>query len=274
MADSSENVSTIDHKFIDESKTHTGRARRMIDLKRWDQNTVVGWLEDDFHHFGVTLVHEGTVITDVSATAVRYPWSSCGLAPQALRPLIGKALSPRCSDIGQRLAMREQCTHIFDLTGLVMAHAVRGIPHRHYQAITESREIMGWKNHKNPIFGPTTIHLEQDGKTVMQWRSEKSDIIDNDTGHRQSLGRGFREWTESLDLEHGEYATILRRALLVSGGRSMVHDNYPSAAAMDQPELCYSFQASRRDNALRMHDTTKDYADAAEAMLACVNSKP
>lgn len=274
MADAPENALTIDHKFIDETKTDTGRARRMIDLKRRDANTVVGWLEDDFHHFGVTLVHDGDVITEVSSTAVRYPWTSCGLAPNALQPLVGKTLSPRCSDIGGLLAMREQCTHIFDLAGLVMAHAVRGISHRHYQTITENREILGWKNHKNPIFGPTTIHLEQDGKIVMQWRSEKADIIDNDTGHRQSLGRGFREWTESLDLEHGEYATILRRALLVSGGRSMVHDNYPSAAAMEQPELCYSFQASRRDSALRMHDTTKDYADSPEAMLACLDTKP
>ena len=274
MADVPENTLTIDHKFIDESKTHTGRARRMIDLKRWDQHTVVGWLEDDFHHFGVTLVHEGTVITDVSATAVRYPWTSCGFAPHALQPLIGKTISPRSSDIGQRLAMREQCTHIFDLTGLVMAHAMRGIAHRHYQTITESRQILGWKNHKNPIFGPTTICLLQDGIKAMQWHSERGEIVDSDTGHHQALGRGFREWTESLDVECGEYATIMRRALLVSGGRSMVHDNYPNAAAMDQPELCYSFQASRREKAMRMHNTTKDYADSPEAMLACVATKP
>jgi hypothetical protein len=192
MADAPENALTIDHKFIDDSKTDTGRARRMIDLQRWDQNTVVGLLEDDFHHFGVTLVHEGDLITGVSATAVRYPWTSCGFAPQALQPLIGKTLSARSSDIGQRLAMREQCTHIFDLTGLVMAHAMRGIAHRHYQTITESRQILGWKNHKNPIFGPTTIHLEQDGETVMQWHNEHGEILDRDSQHRQSLGRGFR----------------------------------------------------------------------------------
>lgn len=274
MADAPENALTIDHKFIDETKTDTGRARRMIDLKRWDTNTVVGWLEDDFHHFGVTIVHDGDIITEVSSTAVRYPWTSCGSAPNALQPLVGKTLSPRCSDIGGLLAMREQCTHIFDLAGLVMAHAVRGISHRHYQTITESREILGWQNHKSPIFGPTTICLYQDDEKVMQWHNEHGEIVDSDTDHRQSLGRGFRAWTESLDLEHGEYTTIMRRALLVSGGRSMVHDNYPSAAAMEQPELCYSFQASRRDSALRMHNTTKDYADAPEAMLACLDTKP
>jgi hypothetical protein len=274
MVEAQNNGQKIDHKFIDESKTDTGRARRMIDLKRWDANTVVGWLEDDFHHFGVCIVHDGDIITDVSATAERYPWISCAFAPEALQPLVGKTLSPRCSDIGKLIEMRQQCTHIFDLTGLVMAHAVRGTAHRHYQAITESRKILSWQSHMQPVFGPTTICLQRDGETVMQWHHDQDQIVDADTGHRQSLGRGFRAWTESLDLERGEYTTIMRRALLVSGGRAMEHDNYPSTAAMEQGELCYSFQASRRDSALRVHGATKNYADSPEAMLACVDMKP
>lgn len=260
--------------FIDKSKTRTGKARRMIDLKRWDKQTVVGWLEDDFHHFGVCITHSGTTVTGVSATAVRYPWTSCGFAPEALQPLVGKTMSARCSDIGRLIKMREQCTHIFDLTGLVMAHAVRNIAHRRYQTITDDREILDWVNHKSPIFGPTTISLLQDENPVMQWRSDEQYIVDTATGHQQSLGRGFREWTESLDVEQAEYITVMRRALLVSGGRSMVHDKYPNAGAMDQPELCYSFQASRRDDALRVTGATKDYADHPEAMLAQVDIKP
>jgi hypothetical protein len=260
--------------FIDNQKTSTGRARRMIDLKRWDANTVVGWLEDDFHHFGVTIEHEANTIRNVSATAVRFPWTSCGFAPESLKALIGKTMSPRCSDIGRLIEMRQQCTHIFDLAGLVMAHATRSVPHRRYQTITEDREILGWQNHKFPNFGPTIITLLQDGETVMEWHNEQGYIVDAASGHQQALGRGFREWTESLGIEQGEYATVLRRALLVSGGRAMVHDKYPSAAAMDQPELCYSFQASRRENALRVNGATKDYADSPEDMLACVDTKP
>ncbi|QQD17328.1 DUF2889 domain-containing protein [Spongiibacter nanhainus] len=267
-------IDRIDAHFIDEDKTDTGLARRMIDLKRWDAHTVVGWLEDDFHHFGVTLEHSGELITGVSATAQRYPWATCAFAPEALAPLVGQSLRPRSSDIGALIEMRQQCTHIFDLAGLTMAHAVRGSSHRRYQTITDSRKILGWKDHKSPQFGPTTIRLLLDNQEVMQWYCDSGTILDRESGHQQSLGRGFREWTESLPIDKAEYATVLRRALLVSGGRSMIHDNYPSAAAMDQPELCYSFQASRRDTALRMHDTTKDYADHPEAMLAFVDKRP
>ncbi|NKI16586.1 DUF2889 domain-containing protein [Spongiibacter sp. KMU-166] len=267
-------VDNIDVQFIDSSKTETGTARRMIDLRRWDAHTVVGWLEDDFHHFGVTLTHSGDRITGVSATAQRYPWTTCAFAPESLTPLTGQTMLPRCSDIGGMIPMRQQCTHIFDLAGLVMAHAVRGNDHRRYQTITESREILGWKDHKSPLFGPTTITLLQDNAEVMAWHCESGAITDRESGHQQALGRGFRQWTESLPMDKAEHATVLRRALLVSGGRSMVHDRYPNAAAMDQPELCYSFQQERRDQALRMSGATRDYANEPERMLSCVNTRP
>ena len=44
-----------------------GLARRLIDLRRENDRTVVGWLEDDFHHFGITLNQDVGIITDAAA---------------------------------------------------------------------------------------------------------------------------------------------------------------------------------------------------------------
>ena len=41
-----------------------GRLRRRIDLRREGDGAAVGWLEDDFHHFGVTIEHRDGVMTD------------------------------------------------------------------------------------------------------------------------------------------------------------------------------------------------------------------
>lgn len=38
-----------------------GRLRRLFDLRQADERTVVGWIEGDFHHFGITLTHEGEI---------------------------------------------------------------------------------------------------------------------------------------------------------------------------------------------------------------------
>ena len=48
-----------------ETTEQAGCARRSIDL-RSDGDGVVAWLEDDFHHFGVELRHDGDRILAVA----------------------------------------------------------------------------------------------------------------------------------------------------------------------------------------------------------------
>jgi len=68
---------------------YSGCFRRLIDLKAWDERTVVGWLEDDHHHFGITLIHDRAVVTDVRTAALRHPWVTCPSAGEPLRVLVG-----------------------------------------------------------------------------------------------------------------------------------------------------------------------------------------
>ena len=69
----------------DNYRNRGGRARRLIDLQRWDNRTVVGWLEDDFHHFGVTVMHQEGHVVDVAVAAPRHPYSTCPGSASALR---------------------------------------------------------------------------------------------------------------------------------------------------------------------------------------------
>ena len=47
-------------------------ARRAIDL-RASGRSVVAWLEDDFHHFGIELRHDGEKVIAVDGQAARFP---------------------------------------------------------------------------------------------------------------------------------------------------------------------------------------------------------
>ena len=49
---------------------HPARARST-------PSTVWGGLEDDFHHFEVTLHHDGAHVTGIEMHAVRWPWATC-----------------------------------------------------------------------------------------------------------------------------------------------------------------------------------------------------
>ncbi len=250
-----------------------GRLRRLIDLRHESPNFVVAWMEDDFHHFGVSLEHRSGIVTDIRMAAPRSPWVTCPGAVEPLRELIGKPLQRRASDIGQLLDMRQQCTHVFDLSGLAMAHAAQQRPDRRYQAIVQDREVLKW-NGPFPQFGPTTATLLCDGQQVMFWQIDQGYISGPGPYSSQSLEQGFRAWTETLDEELAEYATILRRAQLVAGGRAIDHDQWESAGSYVSTPLCYSFQPERSLQAKRNVGSTRDYSESTEAMLIQVHEVP
>lgn len=250
-----------------------GRLRRLIDLENRDEGRATGWVEDDFHHFGVTVEHDGAVVTAVRVDPVRYPWATCAQVAQPLQALAGKPLVARASDIGTLVEMREQCTHVFDLTGLVLAHIRRGGPARRYEVLVDDLEILRWENGR-PKFGGTHARLNRDGVTVMAWQIDRNRITGPQQFAGQALDTGFRAWTEAMDLDAAEYATILRRAILVAGGRAVDHDLVPSAGALELPALCHSFQPTYRDQALRMVGSTRNYEASADGMLARVGSVP
>ncbi len=67
------------------SKARRGAYRRAIRIAA-DGDTVTAEMEDDIHHFGISLSHAGGVVTAISGSALRTPWTIC---PGALAELDG-----------------------------------------------------------------------------------------------------------------------------------------------------------------------------------------
>jgi hypothetical protein len=251
-----------------------GCARRLIDLRREDEHTAIGWLEDDFHHFGITLHHDGGIITDVRAAAPRFPYSTCPAAGLALRGMIGHPLAARSTDVGLMIPMRQQCTHMFDLAGLTMAHAAAGREHRRYEAVITDREIIAWEAGLRRVLGPGVATLRRDGEVVLEWQIERRGITGPADWAGQSLTAGFRERTEAMPVEEAEHAAVLRRAIMISSGRSLDPDLYPTARDRGQSGVCHTFLEENRDQAKRMVGSTLNYERSSEGMLGHLSEKP
>jgi len=253
-----------------------GRAHRAIDLRLLDAGKAVGWLEDDFHHFGVTIEHDGRRITGLGMSARRFPWTTCAGADAPLRALIGKPLAGRASDIGSLIDMRLQCTHLFDLAGLLLAHithaATRTSRRRYYSVVTDRERLSAAPDLSS--FGAGEATLYQDGALAMHWRIDGEMITGPAPYGGHSQTHEFRAWTETMPEQEAEYATILRRAILVSGGRSIPQDVFPTAASMSRPAVCHSYNPGQRDRALRIVRATRDYSDHPQDLLLNVDDVP
>ena len=89
-------------------------------------------------------------------------------------------LLKRSSDIGEIIDMRLQCTHVFDLAGLVLSHAAAGREHRRDDAVVTDRTILAWEEHDRRLLGKGHAELFQDGALVMAWDIDKRVITGPD----------------------------------------------------------------------------------------------
>ena len=247
-----------------------GTYLRQIDLNTWDEHTVVGWLEDEYHHFGITLTHDGARVTDVRVAAPRHPWSTCADAGVPLRALIGQPLVSRCSDIGSLIDMRRQCTHVFDLAGLALAHARGRRAHRRYHGtVRPLADVVPGASQDR-----LRATLYRDGMEVLWWDLHEDLITAPAPYAGRSINRGFREWLETREEAEAEDASVLRRVAFVAKGRKISIEHMRVADDLGQPPLCHSFQPEYRKIAFRITDNRRRF-DASEAqMLALVETKP
>lgn len=247
-----------------------GTYRRQIDLKTWNGRTVVGWLEDDYHHFGITLCHNGSAITDVRVAEPRHPWTACPGAAEPLRNLVGKPLFGRCSDIGEFIDMRLQCTHLFDLAGLLVAHAFHRRDHHRYHATVRRLDEV----EPDGEAGWLRAALSRDGVEVMQWDVDDNVIMRPECAAGRSIDRGFREWVETLDTANAEYAFVTRRAVFVSNGRKIVLTEPHVADEMPMLAVCHNYQPQHRKDSMRVMDSIRRFDTSPEDMLSLVGTKP
>ncbi len=225
---------------------------------------MLGELEDDPHHFRVRLWHDGRVVVRVDGEGVRIPWTTCGEAAGPLRSLVGMKLSPSSTAVAGAGNPRANCTHMFDLAGLVVAHAASGRGTRQYDcAIPE------------PVEGPTVATLDRDGERLLTWDVGPRGIDGPPPFDEAPLMGGFLSWAEShLSADLAEAAIVLRRACLISRSRLFQLDSFSVAANMQHASTqpgsgrCYTFSPSVLERAHRTSGTQRDFTSEPDALLS------
>jgi len=236
-----------------------GAYRRRIRLTAPHPGRVVAEMEDDFHHFGVELDHDGERVTGVRGSAERFPWTTCPSAAGELQALVGAPLATRSPAIAEQVPARQNCTHMYDLAGLALAQAGTGRPNRQYDVTVPDR--VNWT---------TEATLDRDAEPVLRWRVHGRRIEGPSPFAGQPLEGSFLAWAEAtLDPDTVEAAIVLRRALVISMGRVMDLDVFAVATELGSrvAGTCYSFQPERMPVAMRMTGSTRDFSESPDSLL-------
>lgn len=237
-----------------------GPYRRRIRMVAIAPDRVDAELEDDFHHFGVVLRHDGGRVVSVEGRAIRWPWTTCPDAVGPLHALEGMPLSLRCTAIASYAEPRANCTHLFDVAGLCVTHAARGTARRVYDA-----EI------PRPVDGESRVRLWRDGELALDWRLMDGAVVGAPPYSDVPWDGGFMRWAdETLDPDTAEAAIVLRRACTIGSGRGMDLDRIDRATELEKvmAGVCYTMQPDQIRVALRNKDSMRDFADHPERLLA------
>ena len=243
---------------------------------------VQGEIADGPHHFRVWIAHDGARVTDIRGDSVRHPWTTCPAAGLELRALIGMPLGGSSTAVGDHTAPTLQCTHMFDLAGLVIAHASRGATTRNYHCHVRQDEngIDHATCDRTDDTVPRSLSsqpLEPDpgdnergtvSSVSLRWEVRGDEIVGPAPFEGVPLHRRFIAWAESnLDQETAEAAIVLRRACFVAPVRFVDVDQWERASELGNGAVCHTFQPERAPHALHMDGTYVDCGDDPERLF-------
>jgi hypothetical protein len=242
-----------------------GAYRRRIKLLITADDVVDAGLEDDFHYFTVKLRHDGEKVIEMQGGARRWPWSTCPDAAGPLHSLEGMPLSDRCLAAGDHADPRLNCTHMFDLAGLAVAHAARGGP------IETLRQYDVTIPYAAQFGGRHDVKVWRDGELLHEWTLEGRDCIDPPPFSEVQWRGGFLKWADrTFEPEESEPIIVLRRACDIGMGRGMDLDGYETAEDLAplMRGICYTQQPEQIPVAIRNKNSAKDYDSNPDDLLA------
>ena len=238
--------------------------RRRIRLVKVSPTRVWGGLEDDFHHFEVSIDHDGTHVTGLQMDAVRWPWTTCPDAGRPLQALVGMELSDRCTAVADVIDPRLNCTHQFDLAGLCVTHAVRDAPTRQYDVELPA-----------PHEWTVTPRLWIDGGLTLEWtlgvgKTRTRELVSPPPFTEAPWRGGFMKWADAtFPPEEAEAAIVLRRSCDIGMGRGMDLEAIPVALDLGDimTGVCYSMQPDVMPVAFRNMGSIRDFGRHPDALL-------
>ncbi len=241
---------------MDESQTAfpewpTGLWRRVVIQpgRKGRLDWIGGALEDDVHRFHLRFDHAEGRIVRAAAAALRHPWTACpGAAPHIAGELTGALLA----DVAAR-DPAQHCTHLFDLAVVLAAHV----------GDTERTTID--MRVADPVEGRTTATLHENGTEVLRWRLKGTAIEGEGLDLRQ-----LSQWKRELSPRDAERATMLRRAVFVSGVRQYTAPAGLTAAepGSNRMGVCYNYQLPQAETSTRTPDWQIDWSAGAGEPLA------
>ena len=101
----------------------------------------------------------------------------------------------------------------------------------------------------------------------MIWDLDRYEITSPGTWAGQSLKQGFRAKTETLALDPAEHAMILRRSIMVAGGRSADRDTVLLPRENTKPAVCHTYQPTQRPQAEFITDSVRDWSNSQDELL-------
>ncbi|MBV1879085.1 MAG: hypothetical protein KUG79_15700 [Pseudomonadales bacterium] len=228
-----------------------GVYRRRIQLVS-THNSAWAELEDDFHHFRIEFQHDGKKILATAGSAPRPPWVTCIGALTPLKLIEGMPIAESSVAVHGYTDARQQCTHIFDLAGMLIAQIARGEGQREYRFTVPDR-----------IDGCTSAIAQQDGEQILRFDISGFDITAPELFAGQTLQHGgFSRWAkQKFAPSETELAIALHRVATISFGRPLKLDQLKRAAEFKAVarNACHSFSDAVIDKALRVHGSQRNH---------------
>jgi len=237
--------------------------RRALLMRATGPTVVVADLEDDFHRFRVTLRHSDGTVERVEGEALRYPWTTCVDAIAPLHELDGTELTPRMAACARHANPRANCTHLFDLAGLAIAHAARGGERRRYDIDLSPR-----------VDTRSVARLRRDDAALLEWHLVDGTLVDPSPYTEGPWRGGFLRWADAtFEPDEAEAAIVLRRACDIGLGRGMDLESYDTASELLAltEGACYTMRTGIAENARRVRGTIRDFGATPEALLGDVD---
>ena len=217
-------------------------------------------MEDDSHRFGLVVKHDGFRVVAIEGIPMRTPWTLCSGAKERLQDLTGRNLADYPIAASGNQDAKQQCTHMFDLAILAIAHAARPLGSREYEIEAP------WYAMNEPRY----ITLLRDGHVIAKWTLLGNKLlvpVTLDEIGVKSLLTWASENTKNAD--ELEAIFIMRRSVLISGSRIMDLDNIPNPEATGHGiGACYVHQPSRISIAKRNRGSTLDFTENPESLLS------
>lgn len=238
----------------------SGCFRRRIRLTGSD-NQVTAELEDNCHGFRAVLHHDGQRITALDPETLRIPYNTCAGATRPIQALVGIAVGSDPKSINESVNPFSNCTHLFDLCVLAIAHAARGPVTRIYDVVVDDEQ--------GESAAAAIVYL--DGKEILRFTTRQWELLGPPALKGKPLFRGFAAWANDyFQGDEREAAFVLQKGYFVSSARRIDSPKIEGSRAGDHPHIagaCHTYSEGVIEQAVRLANTVRDFSDCPEQLL-------